>query len=76
MVIIKQKMLCSKDRVDHPQRYHGMGSKSAWILLECDINCTWINEKIRENGQNGQKKEEMKNFASNFSLTSFSHFYQ
>ena len=25
MVIIKQKMLCSKDLGDHPQTYHGMG---------------------------------------------------
>ena len=57
MVIIKQKILCSKDIRDHPQRYHGMSSKSAWILLECNIQCKWINENICENGANGQKRK-------------------
>ena len=58
------------------QSFYGMGYTFAWILLECDIQCKWINEKICKKWPKWPKKEEMKNFASNFSLMSFSHFCQ
>ena len=48
-------MLCSKGIADHLQMYHGMISKSAWILLECYIKYKWINNKIWENDQNRRK---------------------